>query len=115
MKRLLAAVLTACFLSTTVVADENPESTTDSKSAFGLQAAPFLFGLSLRRAISDTWQVQGVLQPAGDDISVGARVLRISTKKRPGVVTFLPVLHTNEMTHRASFSKVKTMIFKKPR
>jgi len=81
VKRLFAAVLTACFLSTTVVADENTESTVDSKWAFGLQAAPLLFGLSLRRAITDTWQVQGVLQPAGNDISVGARVLRISTKK----------------------------------
>ena len=82
MKSLLAAALTAGFLSTSVIADENIDSSVDSKWAFGLQAAPLLFGLSLRREINDKWQVQGVLQPTGDDLSVGARVLRTSTERQ---------------------------------
>ena len=82
MKSLVAVALAASVFSTSVIADENIDSAVDSKWAFGLQAAPLLFGLSLRREINDKWQVQGILQPTGDDLSVGARVLRTATEKK---------------------------------
>jgi len=81
LKSLAAAALAAIIFSTSVIADESIDSAVDSTWTFGVQAAPLLFGLSLRREINDKWQIQGVLQPTGDDLSVGARVLRTSTKK----------------------------------
>ena len=82
MKKLLAAALAASILSSAAIADENIDSAVDWKWAFGLQAAPLLFGLSLRRELTDKWQVQGVLQPTGDNLSLGARVLRTATQKK---------------------------------
>jgi len=82
MNKWLIAVISTSFLATTALADDDTESAVDSKWAFGLQAAPLIFGLSLRRQLTDKWYVQGLLQPTGDDVSVGARFLRTATKKK---------------------------------
>lgn len=57
------------------------DSAVDSDWSFGMQAAPLIFGLSLRYNFEDIWQIQGVVQPAGDDLSAAVRVLRTSTQK----------------------------------
>lgn len=82
MKRLPAMVLAASFMATSVLADENNDSAVDSKWAFGLQAGSTIFGLSLRRELTDNWQLQGVALPVSqDEFLVGGRVLRTATQK----------------------------------
>lgn len=95
LKNYLPAILLCALLSSTVGAEETLAvkdgkpgvETVDSKSSgsdwsFGLQAAPLVFGLSLRRRLNDQWQVQGMLAPYGDEVAIGARVLRVSTRKQ---------------------------------
>ena len=61
MNKWLISVISTSFLATTALADDDTESAVDSKWAFGLQAAPLIFGLSLRRQLTDKWYVQGLL------------------------------------------------------
>ena len=82
MRSVLAIVMGASFLATSALADDSVESAVDSKWAFGLQAAPLIFGLSLRGRLTDKWQVQGMIQPTDDDLSFGVRALRTATQKK---------------------------------
>ncbi len=96
MNKPLATLLSA-LLSATVVgsalfcAAANAQDATDAQSndsalssdwSFGLQAAPLVFGISLRHHLNDDWQIQGVLSPHEDDTTVALRVLRTSTQKK---------------------------------
>lgn len=86
MKRFSVTILVAVALFAPVShgyaqANEN-DSAFSSDWSFGLQAAPLMFGLSLRRHINDIWQLQGVLTPDGDESTFGLRVLRTATQKQ---------------------------------
>lgn len=100
MKKYLSFVLLSGFLSFAANAEDIPvadiaavkdskvetnkadDSAQGSDWSFGFQAAPLVFGLSVRRNLNDVWQVQGMLAPYGDEVAVAARVLRVSTRKQ---------------------------------
>lgn len=87
--RLITAAVAMMLGTTTAMAADTDtantpiaDSAVDSKWSFGMQAAPLIFGLSLRYRPNDLWQFQGVLQPAGDDLSGAVRILRDATQKQ---------------------------------
>ncbi len=88
LSALLGASVVGSILLCGVAAAEDSANTQSNDSAlssdwsFGLQAAPLVFGLSLRHHLNDDWQVQGVLSPHEEDTTVALRVLRTSTQKK---------------------------------
>jgi len=80
----LVTLAILCATANTAHAGEpgTADSTVDSDWSFGLQAAPLIFGLSVRYHVSDAWQLQGIVQPSGDELSFAARAIRTSTQKK---------------------------------